>query len=68
MAIDNMEGGESITVRLSASHHSQAQFALFDGQAIKESFVQRGPFVMGSTDEIETINQAFEQGRFGAID
>jgi redox-sensitive bicupin YhaK (pirin superfamily) len=68
IAIDNFESGQSITVRVSASSHSQAQFALLDGQAIKESFVQRGPFVMSSTDEIEAINQAFDEGRFGSID
>jgi redox-sensitive bicupin YhaK (pirin superfamily) len=68
IAIDNSESGESITVRVSASSHSQAQFALLDGQAIKEPFVQRGPFVMNSTDEIEAINQAFDEGRFGSID
>ena len=68
IAIANSEGGESITVRVSASDHSQAQFALLDGQAIKEPFVQRGPFVMSSTDEIEAINKAYDEGRFGSID
>lgn len=68
IALDNTESGQSITVRVSASNHSQAQFALLDGQAIKEPFVQRGPFVMSSTEEIEAINQAFDEGRFGTID
>jgi len=68
IAIDNSESGESITVRVSASNHPRAQFALLDGQAIKEPFVQRGPFVMSSTDEIEAINKAFDEGRFGSID
>ncbi len=68
IAIDNSRGSESITVCLSAGNHSQAQFVLLDGQAIKERFVQRGPFVMSSTDEIEAINQAFDEGRFGSID
>ena len=68
IAIDNSEGGESITVRVSASRHPQAQFALLDGLAIKEPFVHQGPFVMGSTDEIESINRAFDEGRFGSID
>jgi redox-sensitive bicupin YhaK (pirin superfamily) len=67
IAIDNSEGGEPITVRVSATNTAPAQFALFDGQAIKEPFVQRGPFVMGSTDEFEAINQAFNEGRFGSI-
>jgi len=68
IAIDNSVSGESITVRVSAGNRSRAQFALLDGQVIKESFIQRGPFVMGTTDEIEAINQAFNEGRFGSID
>ena len=68
IAIDNSESSESVTVRVSAGNHSEAQFALLDGQAIKEPFIQRGPFVMSSTDEIDAINQAFGEGRFGSID
>ena len=68
LAINNSENGESITVRVSSDKHSQAQFAVLDGQAIKEPFVQRGPFVMGSADEFEAINRAFVEGRFGSID
>lgn len=67
IAIDNSESGESITLRISSGKHSQAQFALLDGQAIKEPFVQQGPFVMGSDDEFEAINRAFDDGRFGSI-
>ncbi|GJM08379.1 MAG: quercetin 2,3-dioxygenase [Lysobacteraceae bacterium] len=68
IAIDNAEGGEPITVRVSAGNSSEAQFALLDGQAIKEPFVQQGPFVMGSMEEIKSINQAFGEGRFGSLD
>ena len=67
IAINNSENGESITVRVSSSNHSQAQFAVLDGHAIKEPFVQRGPFVTGSEDEFEAINRAFDEGRFGSI-
>jgi len=41
---------------------------LLDGRAIKEPFVQRGPFVMGTAEEIEAINRAFDEGQFGSID
>ncbi len=68
IAIDNSEGSESITVRVSTSDRSEAQFALLDGQAIKEPFVQRGPFVMSSAGELEAINRAFNEGQFGSID
>ena len=68
IAIANSENNESIPVLVSASALGKAHFALLDGQAIKESFVQQGPFVMGSTGEIEAINQAYDEGRFGSID
>ncbi|MFK7861553.1 MAG: pirin family protein [Granulosicoccus sp.] len=68
IAINNADSGGAVTVRVSASNHSHAQFALLDGQAIKEPFVQQGPFVMNSIDEIEAIKQAFDEGRFGSID
>jgi len=68
ITIDNSENDESISVRVSASELGKAHFTLLEGQAIKELFVQRGPFVMSSTDEIEAINQAFDEGRFGSID
>ncbi len=68
IAIDNSESGKPITVRVSTRNHSAAQFALLEGQAIKEPFVQRGPFVMSSAGEFEAINRAFDEGRFGSID
>ncbi|MFK7887458.1 MAG: pirin family protein [Gammaproteobacteria bacterium] len=68
IAIDNSEGSESITVCVSARNRSQAQFALLDGRAVKEPYVQRGPFVMGSIDEIESALRALDEGRFGSID
>lgn len=68
IAVNNAENGQPITVRVSAGNRSQAQFALFDGQAVNEPYVQKGPFVMGSMEEIESINQAFDEGRFGSLD
>lgn len=68
IAIHNSESGESIAVRVSASSQSQAQFALLNGQALKEPYVQQGPFVMGSYTEIKAIKRAFDEGQFGSID
>ena len=68
IAIENSESSQPITVRVSTGNHSAAQFALLDGRAVKEPFVQRGPFVMGSADEFEAITQALDEGRFGSID
>ncbi len=68
VAIDNSDSGDSVIVRVAAGGRSQAQFALLNGQALKEPYVQQGPFVMGSSGEIEAIKQAFDEGRFGSID
>lgn len=68
IAIDNFGSDEPATVRISAGGDSQAQFALLEGPAVNEPYVQKGPFVMGSMDEIESINRAFADGRFGSID
>lgn len=68
LAIDNARSNESITVRVSTGHLAQAHFAVLEGPAVKETYVQKGPFVMGSMDEIESINRAFAEGRFGSID
>lgn len=42
-------------------------FVLFDGEQVAEAFVQDGPFVMGSKQEIADIKAAYEAGQFGSI-
>ncbi len=44
------------------------RFALFDGQRINEAYVQDGPFVMGSKDQIAKIKAAYAAGRLGDIE
>ncbi len=47
--------------------HESVHFALFDGEQIDESYVQDGPFVMGSKEEIADIKVAYEAGQLGLI-
>ena len=68
IATGNSERDEPLVVHVSNSNDAQAHFVILDGEAIDESFIQQGPFVMSSTEEIEAINQAFVDGRFGSID
>ncbi|MFK7856743.1 MAG: pirin family protein [Granulosicoccus sp.] len=68
IAINNSKSRDPITVGVFAANNSQAQFALLDGRAVKEPYVQQGPFVMGSIDDIESTKRAFNEGRFGSID
>ncbi len=68
IAIDNAEGSHPITVRIAAGDRPKTHFALLDGQALKEPYIQQGPFVMGSAAEIESTIRAYDDGRFGSID
>ena len=44
------------------------QFVLFDGEKIGETYVQDGPFVMGSKEQIAEVKAAYETGRLGRIE
>ena len=43
-------------------------FVVFEGQQIGETYVQDGPFVMGSKEQIAEIKAAYRAGRLGGID
>jgi redox-sensitive bicupin YhaK (pirin superfamily) len=47
--------------------HESVHFALFDGAQIAETYVQDGPFVMGSEAQIMDIKAAYEAGQLGSI-
>lgn len=66
--------GESVAIGHSAAclylhnrQRSEARFAMFSGQAIKESFVQRGPFALGSEQQIEQAQSDYKAGKFGRV-
>ena len=67
-AVENTDGAAPLVLRVSAANGFDAHFALLDGQAVQEPFVQQGPFVMGAAEEIDAAQNDFEAGRFGAID
>ncbi|MEQ9452531.1 MAG: pirin family protein [Pseudomonadales bacterium] len=58
-------GSASITIRNPS--RTSVQFVLFDGAQINESYVQQGPFVMGSQEQIEVIKAAYAAGELGSI-
>lgn len=58
---------ESAEICLSNPSRKSMHFVLFDGARIAETFVQDGPFVMGSQQQIADIKAAYEAGRLGAI-
>lgn len=59
------DGSTNITIG-NPSHRS-VQFAVFDGAQIGESYVQEGPFVMGSEEQIADVKAAHEAGELGSI-
>ena len=67
IAINNAASEQTTTLRLHSKARATARFALLDGQALKEPYVQRGPFVMGSAEALDQAVQEFEAGRFGTI-
>ena len=67
IAVANALGCAPLTVHLHARGDAVAQFVLLDGQAVRESFVQKGPFVLNTVDEFEAVERAFRDGQFGSI-
>jgi redox-sensitive bicupin YhaK (pirin superfamily) len=67
--------GTAIALRIGASatsiklqSNNGAQLALLQGQPVRERFVQQGPFVMSTIDEIEAVKMAYAAGKLGSID
>ena len=57
----------SAKIILSNPSRESVHFVLFDGAQIGEPFVQDGPFVMGSQQQIADIKAAYKAGQLGTI-
>ncbi|MBX2820962.1 MAG: pirin family protein [Rhodothermaceae bacterium] len=57
----------SAKIILSNPARESVHFVLFDGAQIGEPFVQDGPFVMGSQQQIADIKAAYKAGKLGTI-
>lgn len=78
-ALYHLRQGEALTVRSGADQcpvdlgvrsrrGGTTHFALFDAAPIRESYVQQGPFVMGSARELAEIQAAYAAGQLGLLD
>jgi len=67
IAISNSTFGKDTDVVLTNLSNDTAHFALFDGERIQETYIQEGPFVMGSKKEIVKIKEAYAAGQLGSI-
>ncbi len=45
-----------------------AQVVLFRGQPLRQAFVQRGPYAMGNTEELDAVETVYRSGRLGSLD
>ncbi|KII11502.1 pirin family protein [Phaeobacter sp. S60] len=45
-----------------------AHVVLFRGQPLHQAFVQRGPYAMGTAEELDAVEAAYRSGRLGSID
>lgn len=57
----------SAKIIVSNPSRASVHFVLFDGAQIGEPFVQDGPFVMGSQQQIADIKAAYKAGQLGNI-
>jgi hypothetical protein len=53
---------------ISISSELGAHAVLFQGQPLREAFVQRGPFALGSKAELDAVEADYRAGRLGSID
>ncbi len=70
-----LQKGQSISVvsenepnLLSLNSETKTHFVLLQGKQIKEAFVQHGPFVMSTEEEIHNVINAYAAGELGSIE
>ncbi len=59
-----MDGAADISI----SSETDAHAVLFEGSPLRETFVQNGPFVMGSAAELDALEADYRAGRLGSIE
>ncbi len=53
---------------ISFSSEEGAHVVLFRGQPLRQAFVQRGPYAMGTAEELDAVEAAYRSGRLGSLD
>lgn len=67
IAISQLRDELNTAIHFTNNASEQTHFALFAGQPINEPFVQKGPFVMSSLEEIVQIEADFVSGKLGSL-
>jgi len=52
---------------LTLSSQTQSHVVIIQGKPLRERFVQKGPFVMSTSDELDAVSKAYESGLFNPI-
>lgn len=68
LALAELNSAQGSPIRIENSSENLGHFALFSGQMIKEPFVQEGPFIMSTQEQIEQVRADYEAGRLGSIE
>ncbi|MFC6977403.1 pirin-like C-terminal cupin domain-containing protein [Microbulbifer taiwanensis] len=67
VAIRNLSAGSALPLDLANMAADAGHFALFSGSPIGEYFVQQGPFVMSSDEELQQVQADYAAGRLGSL-
>lgn len=67
LAVDPDEIATDLSLKVINRSAEKSHFILLSGQAIKETFVQDGPFVMSTQQEIEQLRADYAAGKLGSI-
>lgn len=67
IAVSQAIGASETRIQLSNGSTEPAHFALFSAEPIKEAFVQKGPFVMSSEEDIAQVEADFAAGKLGHL-
>ncbi|BBN80329.1 short-chain dehydrogenase [Pseudoalteromonas sp. A25] len=66
-SISNVSSDTEATISMVNPSLKSVHFALFSGKPINETYVQKGPFIMGSEAEITQVEQDFSAGKLGKL-
>jgi len=68
LAIEATAGSATNTIEFKNVADSGVHFALFAAEPVKETFVQKGPFIMNNDAEIAQIEADYAAGRLGHLE
>lgn len=74
--VHTLAAGQSLSLRQETSDvklnlqlqgGSDAHFVVITAPPVRETFIQRGPFVMSSSEELDQVEKAYSEGKLGRL-